>query len=210
MKKNILLSILYLSCLFLTVDGYAHINLTAKPDPALFNLALKAINKAKQKKLGSKQIVTIIDYSLPSTKPRLWVIDLETMKTLFHTHVSHGKGSGKNYATKFSNKVDSYQSSIGLFVTTNMYTGKYGQSLNVRGIEKDFNSNALTRRIVFHRADYVSTKFINTHQRLGLSHGCFALNNEVGIPIMETIANGSYVFAYYPDDGWLKDSDFLG
>jgi hypothetical protein len=178
-------------------------------DPKVYQLAMKAYHRVKQQGKVKKPIITIIDYSLPSTQPRLWVIDTLKNKVMFHTHVAHGSGSGDNHAAKFSDIPGSNQTSLGVFITGSTYQGKHGTSLTMHGLEKGINGNALQRRIVIHSANYVSDHMIKTRGRLGRSWGCPALNEKVAQPIIQSIKNGSVIFAYYPDQKWLKRSNFL-
>lgn len=174
----------------------------------VMRLALIAYKNAKASGIGNN-ILTIVDYSMPSTSRRLWVIDMNTKKVLFNTLVAHGKNSGDNFATKFSNRHGSNMSSLGVFVTGDTYKGNYGNSLNIFGLEDKFNSNAHARRIVFHRAQYVNEDIIKKIGRLGRSFGCLALNPSIADKVMNTIKNGSLVFCYYPDQGWLQESKML-
>lgn len=178
-------------------------------NPRVLNLAIKAYKNANAMGLNTKEILTIVDYSLSSSERRLWVIDMRDNEVLYHTHVAHGVGSGDKFATKFSNRHGSKMSSIGMYLTTNMYNGNYGGSLNLVGLEENFNSNAEARRIVFHRAHYVDEGVIKKIGRLGRSFGCLALNNKIADKIMHTIKNGSLVFCYYPDETWLSKSKLL-
>jgi hypothetical protein len=178
-------------------------------NPKVYQMATKAYQRAKQQGKVKKPIVTIIDYSLPSTKPRLWVIDMRSNKVIYHTHVAHGSGSGGNYASNFSDRPGSNQTSLGVFVTGSTYQGKHGTSLTMHGLEKGINGNAFSRRIVIHSANYVSDHTIRAQGRLGRSWGCPALNNKVAQPIIRTIKDGSMIFAYYPDQKWMKKSNFL-
>ncbi|BBI60104.1 hypothetical protein HSBAA_14100 [Vreelandella sulfidaeris] len=152
----------------------------------------------------------MIDYSLPSTEPRLWVFDLRQHKLLFEELVSHGQGSGDAQAETFSNTPDSHQSSIGLFRTMNSYYGRNGYSLRLEGLEPNVNDMAFERAIVIHGADYVSDAFITQTGRLGRSHGCPAVRVEVTYPLIDSLKEDQYVFAYYPDAEWLTSSTFLG
>lgn len=179
------------------------------PHPKVMSLALKAHQKAKNMGVVKTPIITIIDYSLPSTKPRLWVVDVSRNKIMHHTLVAHGTNSGDNIAKKFSDKPGSLQSSIGVFVTGKTYQGKHGLSLKLHGLEKGINGNAERRSIVIHSAHYVSPHFASSRGRLGRSWGCPALDQRVSKPIITTIKDGSMVFAYYPDKHWLKTSQFL-
>ena len=175
----------------------------------VLRLATTAYHNAKSKGIGSKELLTIVDYSLPSTEKRLWVIDMSKNKVIYNTHVAHGVSSGENYATRFSNKHGSKMSSLGLFLTGDIYKGNYGDSLNLHGLENKFNSNAFARRIVVHQANYVDEWIIKKSGRLGRSFGCLALNKKVAHKIMHTIKHGSLIFCYYPDNNWINESELL-
>ncbi|GAB2722111.1 murein L,D-transpeptidase catalytic domain family protein [Halomonas garicola] len=150
--------------------------------------------------------LALIDFSRPSSQPRLWVFDLEHHRLLFKELVSHGQGSGNALATSFSNTPDSHQSSLGLFRTLNSYYGRNGYSLRLEGLEPNVNDLAFERAIVIHGADYVSNAFIDKTGRLGRSHGCPAVRSEVTYPLIDSLKNEQYVFAYYPDDEWLAST----
>ena len=159
----------------------------------VFKIAMTGYYQLNQKK---KNIITIIDYSKPSTKERFFVIDIDNNKLLFNCLTAHGKNSGNNYASKFSNIPGSKMSSIGFFITAETYSGKHGYSLKLDGMEKDINDNAKKRAIVIHGANYVSKSFIHKHGRLGRSWGCPALPNELSESIIDTIKNGSVLFIF--------------
>jgi hypothetical protein len=179
-------------------------------DPKVLKLALQATTCAtKQGVVERPPTLTVIDYSRPSTKPRLWVVDLATRKVLFEELVAHGQGSGDNLATKFSDKPDSHQSSLGLFLTAETYTGKHGYSLRLQGLENGVNSRARERAIVMHAAAYVTAATVNALGRLGRSWGCPALGPDVAKRVIDTIKGGSLLFSYYPDQSWLEGSKFL-
>lgn len=188
---------------------YRHLSKTSNLNPKVLELALKAHKNAKSKGITRSNLITVIDYSLPSTKKRLWVFDLMQKKVVYHTHVAHGSGSGVNYARSFSNMPNSYQSSVGLFLTGTTYQGKHGRSLNLHGLEKGINSNAYKRRIVMHSANYVGEHMIKNQGRLGRSHGCPALSPKMTAPIINKIKNGVLLFSYYPEPYWLGNSSFL-
>ena len=155
--------------------------------------------------------LTVIDYSRPSTEKRLWVFDVRTRELLFEELVAHGKGSGDNMATAFSNDAESHQSSLGLFRTDDAYSGKNGYSLRLRGLDAGFNDHAYDRAIVIHGAAYVSDDFARTQGRLGRSWGCPALREGIAREVIDTVKGGTgLVFAYYPDPAWLAASKFLG
>lgn len=177
--------------------------------PNILKLAMSAYNHAKQEGLVAKSIITIIDYTKPSTEKRLWVVDLDRKKVLFNTLVAHGRNSGLDVANRFSNEFQSLASSIGVFLTRHTYQGHNGYSLIMEGLEKGFNDKAEARHIVFHPAHYVSEDYINRTGRIGRSWGCPALNPRVASQLINTIKDGSLVFAYYPDKRWLNNSDFL-
>jgi hypothetical protein len=165
--------------------------------PKVLSRALDAVASARASGFsGRDDLLTVIDYSLPSTKPRLWVLDLANGKVLFRELVAHGQGSGDNYATRFSNQPDSHQSSLGLFLTAGTYIGGNGYSLKLRGLESGVNDLAESRYIVMHGAWYVSPEHARTHGRIGRSWGCPALPRETAGPVIDTIKEGSFLFVY--------------
>jgi hypothetical protein len=153
--------------------------------------------------------LTLIDYSRPSTEPRLWVYEMATGKLLFKELVAHGKNTGDNLATHFSDAMNSRQSSIGLFVAADTYIGSNGYSLRLDGLEPGFNAHARERAIVMHGAPYVNTQIASSLGRIGRSWGCPALREAVAHQIIDTIRGGGVIFSYYPDQTWLKASRFL-
>jgi hypothetical protein len=181
----------------------------ANLDPQVLKLALTAYHNAKKVGHGTKDVLTVVDYSLPSTQRRMWVIDMQQYKVLHHTLVSHGTGSGDNYARYFSNRPGSHMSSLGLMLTGDTYHGQYGRSLILHGLDGKFNSNAFSRRIVVHAAHYVDERIVNRIGRLGRSFGCLALSKNVANNVMNVIKGGSLVFCYYPDQAWLHGSSLL-
>ena len=154
--------------------------------------------------------LTIIDYSRPSSEKRLWVFDLKTHELLYEELVAHGQGSGGNLATLFSNADDTHQTSLGLFVTEGTYVGKNGYSLRLGGLDAGVNDRARERAIVIHGAPYVSEAFIRANGRLGRSWGCPAIRSNVARAMIDRVKEGGLVFAYYPDQHWLKSSKYLG
>ena len=147
-------------------------------------------------KLNNDNMLTIADFSLPSSQKRLFVIDIENLKVLYNTYVAHGRNSGKEYANRFSNTPQSNMSSLGFYVTGKTYYGEHGLSLKLEGEEEGINDNAKNRAIVIHCADYVSEKMIETLGYLGRSLGCPALPKKYSKPIIETIKDGSCFFIY--------------
>jgi hypothetical protein len=170
--------------------------------------ASRAFECARAARHFDDSTITIIDYSLPSTEPRLWVIDLDRKKILFHELVAHGRNSGEDRAVTFSARPESKMSSLGLYRTAETYIGKHGLSLRLDGLEPGFNDTARERAIVLHGADYVSQRSIAKWGRLGRSWGCPAVGREVSRPLINRIRNGTALFVYYPDEDWLQSSRF--
>ncbi len=179
------------------------------PRPEVMDLAERAWRCGAASGEFATPILTVIDYSLPSTERRLWVIDMMNRRVLQHELVAHGEGSGGNNAVAFSNRVNSNQSSLGLFRTEGTYQGGSGYSLRLTGLEPGVNDRAMERKIVVHGADYVNPSVIPELGRLGRSHGCPAVQRSAARSIIDTIKGGSAVFAYYPDPEWLQESHFL-
>ena len=179
-----------------------------KPSYTVYQLAIKGHQKLAHK-LKKKHLLTIIDFSLPSTQKRLWILNLKENKIIEHSLVSHGRNTGEKLAKSFSNIPNSRQSSLGFYLTGKTYYGKHGFSLYLHGMEKGFNDKALKRNIVIHGADYVSFKFIKTYGRLGRSYGCPALPMEKHKAIIRTIADKSILFIYYPEKNYLKHSKLI-
>jgi hypothetical protein len=175
----------------------------------VLDLALKAYYCGRDRGFIEKPLLTIIDYSLPSTQKRLWVIDLERPRLLFNELVAHGKQSGEMSADSFSNALGSHKSSLGLFRTADTYRGRHGYSLNLDGLEPGINDRAYDRRIVVHGASYVAPEFVSKYGRLGRSLGCPALDYRVSHRVIDQIKGGGALFSFYPDNTWLSRSAFL-
>lgn len=184
------------------------LTLAPKLSPAIAESAVRAAQCARKKlQQPFPQKLVIIDYSLPSTKKRFWMFDLEHSRIVAEELVAHGKNSGLNYAERFSNDPGSLTSSLGLFRIGSPYWGKHGASLSLIGLERGVNDRAEERAIVLHGADYVSEDFIQLHRRLGRSWGCPALSPEATTRAIDFLSDGvSFLFAYYPDRQWLRTS----
>lgn len=169
----------------------------------------RAYTGSKTIERPNKDILTLIDFTKPSTEERLYVLDLRHKKLLFSSHVAHGKNSGGNYATSFSNINGSYKSSLGFYVTENTYQGKNGYSLILNGLEKGINDKAKERAIVIHGADYANPSVAASSGRLGRSFGCPALPRALNKPIINTIKNGTLLFIYANNKEYLAQSDIL-
>ncbi len=162
-----------------------------------------------QKKISRHQYLTICDFSQSSLKKRMYIIDMENNELVKNTYVAHGQNSGLAYATRFSNKPESLQSSLGFFVTGNTYTGKHGLSLRLSGVEPGINDKAMERAIVIHGADYVNAGRAAGGGYMGRSWGCPAVPmNEVNT-IITTIKNGTCLFIYHPQKNYQQGSKIL-
>jgi hypothetical protein len=176
--------------------------------PKVLAMALDAVACARARGVsGKSDLLTIIDYSLPSSEPRLWVLDLGRGKVLFHELVAHGAGSGDKLATRFSNVDDSRTTSLGLFLTGDTYEGGKGYSLKLKGLDEGINDRAEERHIVMHGAWYVSADHVRQFGMLGRSWGCPALSSADAKPVIDAIKGGSFLFSYSAaDGGWQKAS----
>ncbi|EJL75656.1 murein L,D-transpeptidase catalytic domain family protein [Chryseobacterium populi] len=154
-------------------------------------------------------LLTVCDFSMSSNMKRLWVIDINEKKVLFNSLVAHGKNTGEEFATNFSNTESSLQSSMGFYITDTTYEGDNGYSLKLLGMDKGFNDAAFKRAIVMHGADYVSEEFAAMHKRIGRSWGCPAIPRSLTQPIINTIKGKSCLFIYYPDQNYLSRSEWL-
>jgi len=187
---------------------YNSLNANSHSLPSLesFTNAIAGYNKLQEQGRIKKQLLTIVDFSKSSNSKRLWIIDMKTMTVLYNTLVAHGRNSGDEFATKFSNENSSNKSSLGFFATGEIYNGKHGESLRLDGLEPGVNSNARSRAVVIHAADYVSTGFIKQHSRLGRSLGCPALPNELNKEIINLIQGKSCLFIYHPSRSYTQAS----
>lgn len=185
---------------------YFEIGLENKISFDVFEKALNGFVKIQDKK---KNILTIVDYSKQSTDERFFIIDLDKKEVLLESVVSHGKNSGGNTATSFSNNPNSHKSSLGFFLTEGTYEGSNGYSLILNGLEEGFNDNAKKRYIVIHGASYADAKFGKIQGRLGRSFGCPALPKEVYKEAIDIIKDGSVIFVYGNDKNYLERSTFI-
>ena len=180
-------------------------------DFLVFNLAMTGYESLRREgKLGEKELITIIDFSKPSTEKRFYTIDLGNKTVRFHSLVAHGRNTGENIAKAFSNKQHSNQSSLGFYITGESYVGSKGYSLRLDGQEQQFNSKLRDRAVVIHAADYVSESWIKKYGRIGRSQGCPALPNEINKDVIDAIKDKTVVFAYFNDENYLRSSAYLG
>lgn len=172
---------------------YEEMGLSAWVGEKAFREAYDGYCRIKDRK---KEVLTLIDFTKPSNEERLLVLDMVEGKLLFHSLVAHGRNSGDLYATRFSNRPESHQSSLGFYLTEGTYTGKNGYSLRLNGLEKGINDNALARAIVIHGAAYADPSVCRGGRRLGRSWGCPALPPALNRPIIDTIKGGSVLYIY--------------
>ena len=176
-----------------------------------FDLAEQGFEKLKEQgAILNDNIISIIDFSLPSTEKRLYVVDLKNYQVLYRTYVAHGRNSGTVMANSFSNIPSSNKSSLGFYKTLGTYIGKHGYSLKLEGLEKGINDNAYNRAIVMHGADYVNPSYIPKLGFIGRSQGCPAVSNKEATPIINTIKDGSCLFIYSPNEFYQEHSSVLG
>lgn len=189
---------------------YEDLGLAGGVDYAVFELAMIGyFNLLANDLLARESIITIIDYTLPSTEERLLVIDLDSGELLHKSLVAHGRNTGENYAEDFSNNPGSLKSSLGFYVTADDYVGIHGKSLKLSGVDTLYNDKAMSRYIVVHGAWYCSEEFIKKHGRLGRSWGCPVLPLEVSNEIIDLVKNGTCMFVYSDDDEYLENSIYL-
>lgn len=185
---------------------YDKLDLNNKLDFYVFNTAMEGYNKIQDRK---KDLLTIIDFSKPSTEQRFFIIDLDKEKVLVSSVVSHGKNSGSVLATSFSNKVNSHKSSLGFFLTENTYMGRNGYSLVLDGLEKNINDNAKKRHIVIHGASYANPNFAKAQGRLGRSYGCPALPRNISKHAIDLIKGGSVIYSYANSSKYFETSLYV-
>jgi L,D-transpeptidase catalytic domain len=185
---------------------WADCSLTGVVSFAVFNTAM--LGYLRIENIKKKNLLTVIDYSKPSTQKRFFVIDLKNKKLLYYCFVAHGKNSGENYPKAFSNQKQSLKSCLGFFLTAGTYSGKNGYSLQLDGLEKNINDNTRNREIVIHGAEYVSTEYIKNYGRLGRSWGCPVLPPEISKEVIDIISGGSCLFIYADDPYYKENSGF--
>lgn len=188
---------------------YNSLTLTASELPSLEVLELAMEGWDKLEDDLKSPILTVIDFSLPSSRKRLWVIDPAKGLILHHSVVAHGRNSGELLAKSFSNQAESFQSSLGFYKTAETYHGKHGYSLRLDGLEKGFNDQARNRAIVIHGADYANEEIAKSTGRLGRSLGCPALPPALSAKIINLIKEGSLLFIYGNDVNYLQKSYLL-
>jgi L,D-transpeptidase catalytic domain len=177
---------------------------------AAFQSAFIGYYKLKKKGLLRRtHILTICDFSQSSSQQRMYVIDVRNRRVLYRTYVAHGINSGEEFASSFSNKMESCKSSLGFYITAGVYTGVNGLSLRIDGVDKGFNDNARKRSIVIHGANYVSLRVLRKYGVMGTTFGCPAIPSEMTTQIIPVVKHGSCFFIYYPSKKYLAQSSVL-
>jgi hypothetical protein len=175
-----------------------------------FEYAWKGYNHLlDKKKIRKKDVLTICDFSQSSRNKRMYIIDVEDRRVLFNTYVAHGRASGGEYATSFSNKPESHKSSLGFYITQQTYFGSHGLSLKINGVEKGINDKANYRNIVIHGSNYIGDKFIENNPFNGRSFGCPAIPADETEDVIQTIKNGSCLFIYHPSSVYRQKSSII-
>lgn len=175
-----------------------------------FETAWTGYYKLKKRGLLRRtNILSIADFSQSSGSQRLYVIDVRNRRLLYRTYVAHGINSGQEYASAFSNKMESCKSSLGFYITSGTYYGCNGLSLRIQGMDKGFNDNAARRAIVIHGASYVSPRILHKYGVMGTTFGCPAIPDEMSTQIIPVVKNGTCFFIYYPSNKYLTHSRVL-
>lgn len=174
-------------------DPHLDFNLPPELDSSVFDAAVRS---ASEHGLHPRRLA-IADMSQPSTAQRLFIVDMDVKKVVLRTYVAHGQNSGDLTATKFSNKDDSHETSLGLYrVGAKIISPKHGAALLLDGLDKGVNDKALEREVIIHGAEYVGAPFIATHGRLGRSWGCPAVPPQDMARIIDLLADGGLLYVH--------------
>ncbi|MGB3340735.1 MAG: murein L,D-transpeptidase catalytic domain family protein [bacterium] len=189
---------------------YEECKLTNKLDYRIFRLAMIGyMNMRTNHLLSDKNIIGVIDYTMSANDKRFFVIDLGSKEFLYHTLVAHGKNTGNKFAEYFSNEPRTQKSSLGFYITGEMYYGKHGYSLKLDGVDSSYNDNARIRQIIIHGANYVSDDWAKKYGRIGRSWGCPALPEGEAKEIIDIIKDGCCLFSYFDNEKYLTSSIYL-
>lgn len=189
---------------------YEDAGLDERMDYKVFEVAMIGYyNLVRRNLVPRDSIITVIDYTRPSADERLMVIDVETREILHRSLVAHGMNSGEDCAESFSNVPGSLQTSLGFYITGEEYIGIHGRAMRLKGVDTTFNDNAEKRNIVVHGAWYCTDDFVEEYGRLGRSWGCPVLPPDVSGEIIDTIKDGTCLFAFFDDDDYLEHSEHL-
>lgn len=178
-------------------------------DTSICSYAFKGLSSIQDSLDKKFRYLAIVDFSKPSLEKRFYLIDLQDTSIVCTDYVCHGKYSGDNYTTSFSNEAESNKSSLGFYILAESYMGQHGLSIRMDGLDKGFNDNARKRAIVMHTADYADEQLCRVQGRLGRSLGCPALPSATFTSIASQITNNALIFHYYPDANYLTSSVWL-
>lgn len=185
---------------------YDSLNIKGKIDYSIFQKAYLGYVQIPNKNPG---VLVIIDYSKPSNEERFYVLDLNKKKLVYSTRVAHSKNSGLEIPLEFSDDPNSYQSSLGFFLTLGEYNGAYGYSLRLKGLEENINANAESRAIVIHGGNIVDDEYIKKYGFAGRSLGCPVLPAALTKEIVNYIKHGRVLFIYGNDEEYIEESLYL-
>ena len=175
-----------------------------------FEYAYKGYKNLLNRGLIAKQnILSVVDFSQSSKNKRLYIVDIDKREILMNTYVAHGRNSGKEFATSFSNSISSLKSSLGFFVTKGTYYGEHGLSLRIDGVERGINDNAEKRAVVIHGAEYLGENYLDGNPFSGRSWGCPAVPSDQSSQIIDMIKDGTVMFIYHPTQKYLSKSRIL-
>ena len=178
-------------------------------DTTVWSIARAAYVTARERGLAQREFLVVIDYSRPSTERRMWVVNMFSGALVTRTHVAHGSGSGAATPFRFSNRVNSNQSSLGVFITGESYIGQHGRALRLDGVEPGINDMARVRNVVFHGSRYVSDWLAERSGRIGRSQGCPAVAEDEARRLVPILEGGAVLFAWYPERTWLQRSRWI-
>lgn len=151
--------------------------------------AASADRMVKYNPFYNHHYAVLVNMTLPSSNPRMAVVDLRQTKTLFKTRSMHGKASGGKWATKFSNQFGSNKTALGRYVIVEEYRGHFGGAYRLAGIDAT-NSNAYSRSIVLHQSSSVRNNTI------GRSKGCPAVSQQALASMKPYLRVGTLVWLY--------------
>lgn len=177
-----------------------------KPNYELFEKAYIGYLQIPNK---TSELLVIIDYTKPSSEERFYILDLKNNKILKTSRIAHSKNSGLDIPIKFSNDPNSFENSLGFYLTLNEYNGSFGHSLKLRGLEENINSNAEDRAIVIHGGEIANEDYLKKYGFLGRSLGCPVLPTDIVSDVITTIKEGTVVFIFGDDENYMNESLFM-
>ncbi|MDY5795771.1 MAG: murein L,D-transpeptidase catalytic domain family protein [Fusobacterium gastrosuis] len=187
-------------------EKYSMFDLKDKLEYEIFEKAYLGYLQIPEK---TSEYLVIVDYSKPSSEKRFYLLDLANGKILYNSRVAHSKTSGVETPIKFSNDPNSFESSLGFYLTLGEYNGAYGHSLRLKGLEENINSNAEERAIVLHGGNIANDSYFKTYGILGRSLGCPVLPTNIINDVIALIKNGTVLYIHGNDENYLEESKFL-